>query len=120
MMELNSKVAQEQAQKEVGGLSPELVTCAEAELAAMHQGERESGFDFPVETLEKESAEASVGATVCDGPEDTEADKSREPKLTEERDVSALLSEAEERGYLRGLNERAERLMRRPSLGFTK
>lgn len=119
-MELNSKVAQEQAQKEVGGLSPELVTGAEAELAAMHQGERESEYDFPVEALEKESAEASEGATTCDGPEENEADESRERRLTEEPDVSALLAEAEERGYLRGLNERAERLMRRPSLGFTK
>ncbi|MGN1172576.1 MAG: hypothetical protein ACI4SO_02170 [Muribaculaceae bacterium] len=116
MMELNLKVAQEQAQKEVGVLTPELVTGAEAELAAMHQGERESEYDFPVETLEKESSEASE----CVCPEENAADESRERKLTEEPDVSALLVEAEERGYLRGLNERAERLMRRPSLGFTK
>ena len=35
-------------------------------------------------------------------------------------EVEAKIAEAEHRGYLRGLNERAERLMRRPSLGFTK
>lgn len=32
-------------------------------------------------------------------------------------DIETAIAEAEQRGYLRGLNERAEALMRRPSTG---
>ena len=33
------------------------------------------------------------------------------------RDIDALIAEAEQRGYLRGLNERAEKQLQRPSVG---
>lgn len=42
-----------------------------------------------------------------------------EPTKPDDIDLEALLAEAEERGYLRGLNERAENLMNRPSVGYS-
>lgn len=60
--------------------------------------------------------EPNASDNVIENPENDEeviAENDEENSL----DIEALIAEAEQRGYLRGLNERAERQLQRPSVG---
>ncbi len=60
--------------------------------------------------------EPNVSDNVIENPENDEeviAENDEENSL----DIEALIAEAEQRGYLRGLNERAEKQLQRPSVG---
>ena len=78
-----------------------------------------AGQEVPVS---EEKSESVVAPELSDGndtaaeiQETTVEDLSKSADI----DLEALLAEAEERGYLRGLNERAENLMNRPSVGYS-
>lgn len=60
--------------------------------------------------------EPNASDNVIENPENDEeviAENDEENSL----DIEALIAEAEQRGYLRGLNERAEKQLQRPSVG---
>ena len=60
--------------------------------------------------------ESNVSGDIIEHPENYEeviAENDEENSL----DIDALIAEAEQRGYLRGLNERAEKQLQRPSVG---
>lgn len=60
--------------------------------------------------------ESNVSDDIIENPENYEeviAENDEENSL----DIDALIAEAEQRGYLRGLNERAEKQLQRPSVG---
>lgn len=75
-------------------------------------------------TIEEAPAveEPNVFDDVIENPENPENPENGEAVMTandEENplDIDALIAEAEQRGYLRGLNERAEKQLQRPSVG---
>ena len=59
--------------------------------------------------LPEMQTEALATETVAENPEGS----------TTEAEIEARIAEAEHRGYLRGLNEQAERLLKRPAVGET-
>lgn len=64
--------------------------------------------------------EPNVSDDVMENPENPENGEEVITENDEEEnplDIDALLAEAEQRGYLRGLNERAEKQLQRPSVG---
>lgn len=81
--------------------------------------------------LPEMQTEAVATETVAENPEGstTEAEEINEETNVPETDageaaiteaeIEARIAEAEHRGYLRGLNEQAERLLKRPAVGET-
>lgn len=72
-------------------------------------------------TIEEAPAveEPNVFDDVIENPENPENGEAVMTANDEENplDIDALIAEAEQRGYLRGLNERAEKQLQRPSVG---
>lgn len=72
-------------------------------------------------TIEEAPAveEPNVSDDVIENPENPENGEEVMTENDEENplDIDALIAEAEQRGYLRGLNERAEKQLQRPSVG---
>lgn len=60
--------------------------------------------------------EPNVSDDIIENPENDE-DEIAENDEENSLDIDALIAEAEQRGYLRGLNERAEKQLQRPSVG---
>lgn len=73
------------------------------------------------QTIEEAPAveEPNVSDDVIENPENPENGEEVMTENDEENplDIDALIAEAEQRGYLRGLNERAEKQLQRPSVG---
>lgn len=73
------------------------------------------------QTIEEAPAveEPNVSDDVIENPENPENEEAVMTGNEEENplDIDALIAEAEQRGYLRGLNERAEKQLQRPSVG---
>ncbi len=78
-----------------------------------------AGQEVPVSDEEPECAGVPELSDGEDAAAEIQEPSVEEPSKSADIDMEALLAEAEERGYLRGLNERAENLMNRPSVGYS-
>lgn len=67
----------------------------------------------PIELIESDRSDQSDSSEEPEAPEENPVETETDIMTPE---VRRLIAEAEQRGYLRGLNERAEEMMRRPAL----
>lgn len=136
MKKRRTKTADPAAKPAAGGDSPAVSPAAAtpAEVSDDAEGEAPAEVEAPFEGVEANHADAAdqsapeegatnegngeegapeSAATVGGNPESAATEGVAEPEARP--DLAAMLAEAEERGYMRGRNERIEELMREPA-----